>query len=138
MKIKEYYNYKQKFVKKSERKKVEESQGIVYIKTSLNNIFVSISDLKGKVNYLKSSGSLGFKSARERRSKQAYEIILKEVTKELVEKKWFNVFILFKGLNRRSFKWLRYLNQGGIKVKLVKDVTRLPYNGCRLKKERRG
>lgn len=138
MKIKEYYKYKQKFIKKSERKKVEESQGVLYIKTTLNNIFVGISDIKGKVKYLKSSGSLGFKSARDRRSKLAYETMIKEVTRELVEKKWKKIILIFKGLNRRSFKWVRYLNQGGIKVKLVKDGTRLPYNGCRLKKERRG
>lgn len=139
MKFKEYYSYKKKFLIKTSRPKVKRgSEVILSIKSTLNNIFVGLLDSKGKLNYFKTSGSFGFKSTRDRNSKQAYETMIKDITKELLSRGCSKVFVFFVGVSRRSFRWLRYLKQGGIDVVMVKDLTRLPYNGCRLKKEPRG
>ena len=49
------------------------------------------------------------------------------------------IFIFVRGLNPKFFRLFGYLDQilPQVEIALVKDLTRLPYNGCRLRKERR-
>lgn len=84
MKFKEYYFYKKTFVKKSKKDKaLKKSEGILFVKLTLNNIFVSLLNMDGKLLSRESSGLLGCKSTRARRSSQAYEDLFKKVTRDL-------------------------------------------------------
>jgi ribosomal protein S11 len=89
---------------------------------------------KSKLLFLKSAGNYGFKTSRNRVSKQAFKVIFRELIKEIVSRKWSCLTIVYKGFRYKNFFLLDYLSQRGIKVNLVRNLIRLPYNGCRLKK----
>lgn len=84
MKFKEYYFYKKNFVRKSEKSpSLQKSKGVLLVKSTLNNVFVNVLDLNGKLLSRSTSGLLGCKSTRSRVSSQAYEDLFKKVTKEI-------------------------------------------------------
>ena len=63
--------------------------------------------------------------ASEKASKKAFEMGVREV----------DVYVKGPGMGRESS--IRAVESSGLKVKLIKDVTPMPHNGCRPKKRRR-
>lgn len=125
---------KEKKVKKD--RKIE-AFGIVHIKASFNNTIITITDKNGDTLSWASSGLGGeYKSSRkatpfaaqvasEKAAKKAYEMGVREV----------EVHVKGPGMGRESS--IRALEIAGLKVKLIKDVTPMPHNGCRPQKRRR-
>lgn len=125
---------KEKKVKKD--RKVE-AFGIVHIKATFNNTITTITDKNGNTLAWASGGLDGeYKSSRkstpfaaqvatEKASKKAYDLGVREV----------EVHVKGPGLGRESA--IRAVETGGLHVRLIKDVTPMPHNGCRPKKRRR-
>ena len=123
--------------KKVKRDKRVEAFGIVHIKASFNNTIVTITDRNGNTLSWASAGLGGdYKSSKkatpfaaqvasEKASKKAYEMGVREV----------DVYVKGPGMGRESS--IRALESSGLKIKLIKDVTPMPHNGCRPKKRRR-
>ncbi|NLJ73450.1 MAG: 30S ribosomal protein S11 [Firmicutes bacterium] len=110
--------------------------GIAHIRSTFNNTIVTISDLQGNVISWASSGNMGFKGSRkgtpfaagmaaEAAATQALEHGMKEVS----------VYVKGPGAGREAA--IRSLQAAGIDVTTIKDVTPIPYNGCRPPKRRR-
>ncbi|WP_300485249.1 30S ribosomal protein S11 [uncultured Brachyspira sp.] len=114
-----------------------EAFGIVHIKASFNNTIVTITDRNGDTLSWASAGLDGdYKSSKkstpfaaqvasEKASKKAYDMGVREV----------EVYVKGPGMGRESS--VRAVEASGLKVKLIKDVTPMPHNGCRPKKRRR-
>ena len=123
--------------KKVKREKKVEAFGIVHIKASFNNTIVTITDRNGNTLSWASAGLDGdYKSSKkstpfaaqiasEKASKKAFEMGVREV----------DVYVKGPGMGRESS--IRAVESSGLKVKLIKDVTPMPHNGCRPKKRRR-
>ena len=123
--------------KKVKRDKKVEAFGIVHIKASFNNTIVTITDSNGNTLSWASAGLDGdYKSSKkstpfaaqiasEKASKKAFEMGVREV----------DVYVKGPGMGRESS--IRAVESSGLKVKLIKDVTPMPHNGCRPKKRRR-
>ena len=123
--------------KKVKRDKKVEAFGIVHIKASFNNTIVTITDRNGNTLSWASAGLDGdYKSSKkstpfaaqiasEKASKKAFEMGVREV----------DVYVKGPGMGRESS--IRAVESSGLKVKLIKDVTPVPHNGCRPKKRRR-
>lgn len=123
--------------KKVKRDKKVEAFGIVHIKASFNNTIVTITDRNGNALSWASAGLDGdYKSSKkstpfaaqiasEKASKKAFEMGVREV----------DVYVKGPGMGRESS--IRAVESSGLKVKLIKDVTPMPHNGCRPKKRRR-
>ena len=123
--------------KKVKRDKKVEAFGIVHIKASSNNTIVTITDRNGNTLSWASAGLDGdYKSSKkstpfaaqiasEKASKKAFEMGVREV----------DVYVKGPGMGRESS--IRAVESSGLKVKLIKDVTPMPHNGCRPKKRRR-
>ena len=123
--------------KKVKRDKRVEAFGIVHIKASFNNTIVKITDRNGNTLSWASAGLDGdYKSSKkstpfaaqiasEKASKKAFEMGVREV----------DVYVKGPGMGRESS--IRAVESSGLKVKLIKDVTPMPHNGCRPKKRRR-
>ena len=123
--------------KKVKRDKRVEAFGIVHIKASFNNTIVTITDRNGNTLSWASAGLGGdYKSSKkatpfaaqiasEKASKKAFEMGVREV----------DVYVKGPGMGRESS--IRAVEAAGLKVKLIKDVTPMPHNGCRPKKRRR-
>lgn len=126
--------------KRSEKSKkrtvVVEANGHVHIKASFNNIIISITNKKGQVISWSSAGKMGFRGSKKNTpyaaltaaqdcAQKAHDAGLRKV----------EVFVKGPGSGRESA--IRTLQNTGLEVTLIKDVTPLPHNGCRPPKRRR-
>src|SRR3989440_5717149 len=120
--------------RKRERRNV--SHGIVHIKSSFNNTIVSISDSEGAVLAWASAGNVGFKGSRKS-TPFAAQLAAEACAKRAMEHGVRTVDVLVKGPGSGRETAIRSLQNTGIEVSGIKDVTPMPHNGCRPKKRRR-
>ncbi|NJN27086.1 MAG: 30S ribosomal protein S11 [Cyclobacteriaceae bacterium] len=113
-----------------------ESVGQAHIKASFNNIIISMTNSVGQVISWGSAGKMGFKGSKkntpyaaqmaaENCAKIAHDLGLRKV----------EVFVKGPGAGRESA--IRSIQNSGIEVTTITDVTPLPHNGCRPPKRRR-
>jgi small subunit ribosomal protein S11 len=112
------------------------AKGIVHIKASFNNTIITITDLNGAAISAGSAGGMGFKGTRkstpfaaQRASDTAAHAAVRHGMRE--------VEVRIKGAGSGRESAVRALNNAGLKVLSIEDVTPLPHNGCRASKRRR-
>jgi small subunit ribosomal protein S11 len=120
--------------RKRERKNV--SVGIVHIKSSFNNTIVSITDTSGNVISWASSGGVGFKGSRKSTPFAAQQAAEK-AARAAIEHGLKRVEVQVKGPGSGRDTAVRSIQNTGIEVTSIKDVTPVPHNGCRQPKRRR-
>ena len=125
---------KKKAFKKKEKKFVP--QGIAYIQASFNNTLVSITDLHGNLVSQSSSGALGFRGSRKGTPFAAQQAAARaaQAAKD-VGMNSCEVRVKGPGSGRESA--VRAIQSAGIEVRVIRDVTPIPHNGCRPSKRRR-
>jgi small subunit ribosomal protein S11 len=124
--------------KKTTKKRVVhvESQGQVHIQATFNNIIISVTNMQGQVISWSSAGKMGFRGSKKNTpyaaqmasqdcAKVAYDLGLRKV----------DIFVKGPGSGRESA--IRNLQNIGLEVLSIKDITPLPHNGCRPPKRRR-
>jgi small subunit ribosomal protein S11 len=121
--------------RKRDRKNV--STGIVHIKSSFNNTIVSITDTQGNVIAWASSGGVGFKGSRKS-TPYAAQQAAEKAGKAAMEHGLRRAEVQVKGPGSGRDTAVRSIQQTGIEVTSIKDVTPVPHNGCRQPKRRRG
>ncbi len=125
---------KKKAFKKREKKSVP--VGIVHIQASFNNTIITITDQTGNVLSWSSSGSLGFRGSRKGTPYAAQQASLTAATKaKEYGLRTVEVRVAGPGAGRESA--VRALASAGIDVRVIKDTTPIPHNGCRPPKRRR-
>ncbi len=125
---------KKKTFKKKEKKFIP--QGIVHIQASFNNTLVSITDLEGNLVSQSSSGALGFRGSRKGTPFAAQQAAARagQAAKD-VGMHSCEVRVKGPGSGRESA--IRAIQSAGIEVRIIRDVTPIPHNGCRPSKRRR-
>lgn len=121
--------------KKREKKNVD--SGIVHIQATFNNTIVTITDKKGNALCWAAAGGLGFRGARKSTpyAAQIASQTAVEKAKTLFSLREAEVFVKGPGAGRESA--IRAVEAAGVKIKVIKDVTPVPHNGCRPPKRRR-
>jgi len=112
------------------------SKGQVHILATFNNTIVTITDTDGNTVTWGSAGSVGFKGSRKSTpfaARLAAEQALKAAMSMGIQE--VEVFIKGPGPGRESA--LRAVQNLGIKLASITDVTPVPHNGCRPPKKRR-
>jgi small subunit ribosomal protein S11 len=113
-----------------------EAVGQAHIQATFNNIVISMTNSTGQVITWASAGKMGFKGSKMNTpyaaqmaaqdcSTKAFELGLRKV----------EVFVKGPGAGRESA--IRTIQNSGIEVTTIKDITPLPHNGCRPPKKRR-
>mgnify|MGYP001628294503 FL=1 len=113
-----------------------EAVGQAHIKASFNNIIISITNNSGQVISWASAGKMGFRGSKKNTpyaaqmaaqncGQVAYDLGLRKI----------EVFVKGPGSGRESA--IRTLQNVGLDVTTITDVTPLPHNGCRPPKRRR-
>jgi small subunit ribosomal protein S11 len=125
---------KKKQFKRKERKHVP--YGVVHIQASFNNTIVTISDQAGNVISWKSSGSLGFRGSRKGTPFAAQQAAF-EAAKKAQESGMHQCEVRVKGPGGGRESAIRAINNAGIRVVTIRDMTPIPHNGCRPPKRRR-
>jgi small subunit ribosomal protein S11 len=125
---------KNKKFKKKERKHVP--HGLAHIQASFNNTIVTISDPSGNVVSWKSSGSLGFRGSRKGTPFAAQQAAMNAANAARDHgMRSLDVRVSGPGSGRESA--VRALAAAGLDVRVIRDVTPIPHNGCRPAKRRR-
>lgn len=109
---------------------------IAHIQATFNNTIISISDAKGNVLCWSSAGRLGFKGTKKGTpyaAAQSAEACGREAVGLGVKK----VDIRIKGPGPGREAAIRALQNAGLDIVSIKDVTPIPHNGCRPPKQRR-
>jgi small subunit ribosomal protein S11 len=120
--------------KRRERKNV--THGVVHIKSSFNNTIVSITDLEGNVLAWASAGNAGFKGSRKS-TPFAAQLAAEQAARRAMEHGVRKVDVVVKGPGSGRETAIRSIQNVGIEVTGIKDVTPVPHNGCRPPKRRR-
>lgn len=120
--------------RKRERKNV--AVGVAHIKSSFNNTIVAITDPAGNVLAWSSSGNVGFKGSRKS-TPFAAQLAAEAAARRAMEHGVRRVDVLVRGPGSGRETAIRSLQNVGIEVNAVRDVTPMPHNGCRAPKRRR-
>jgi small subunit ribosomal protein S11 len=120
--------------KKKEKKNIP--NGVAHIQSTFNNTIITITDMVGNVISWSSAGVVGFKGSRKNTpyaASQAAEDVAKKAKEHGVK----NLEVYIKGTGAGREAALRSLQAMGFTIKLIRDVTPIPHNGCRQPKRRR-
>ena len=120
--------------RKKERKNI--AHGVVHIKSSFNNTIVSITDQDGNVISWASAGNVGFKGSRKS-TPFAAQLAAEQAARRAMEHGVRKVDVVVKGPGSGRETAIRSIQNVGIEVTGIKDVTPVPHNGCRPPKRRR-
>ncbi len=120
--------------KKKLRKGV--SKGVAYVKSTFNNTIVTITDPNGETISWASAGTMGFKGARKSTPFAAGRAAERAAT-EARKHGMMEVEVKVKGPGAGREQAIINLQNAGLKVVGIEDVTPLPHNGCRPPKKRR-
>ena len=120
--------------RKKERKNV--THGVAHIKSSFNNTIITITDQQGNALAWASSGNVGFKGSRKS-TPFAAQLAAETAARRAMEHGMRRVDVVVKGPGSGRETAIRTIQNTGIEVVGIKDVTPIPHNGCRPPKRRR-
>jgi small subunit ribosomal protein S11 len=120
--------------KKKLRKGV--TRGVCHIKATFNNTMVTITDPNGETISWASAGTVGFKGARKSTPFAAGRAAEKAAS-EARKHGMLEVEVKVKGPGSGREQAILNLQNAGLKISGIEDVTPLPHNGCRPPKKRR-
>src|SRR5919205_1137034 len=120
--------------KKKLRKGV--TRGIAHIKSTFNNTLVTITDTNGETISWASAGTVGFKGARKSTPFAAGRAAEKAAS-EARKSGMVEIEVKVKGPGAGREQAILNLQNAGLKIMGIEDVTPLPHNGCRPPKKRR-
>ena len=120
------------------RKKVKKNvaEGIAHVHASFNNTIITISDRQGNALSWATSGGAGFKGSRKS-TPFAAQVAAEAAGRAAQECGIKNLEVRIKGPGPGRESAVRALNNLGIKISSISDVTPVPHNGCRAPKRRR-
>ncbi|MCK5256292.1 MAG: 30S ribosomal protein S11 [Deltaproteobacteria bacterium] len=125
---------KKAFKKKKVKKNIQD--GVAHIQSTFNNTIITITDMGGNVIAWSSAGARGFKGSRKSTPYAAQQAAEDAAKKAMVHgMKNLEVYVKGPGAGREAA--LRSLQSIGLNIKLIRDVTPIPHNGCRQPKRRR-
>ncbi len=123
-----------KIAKRKIRKNVV--KGIAHIKASFNNTLVTITDMNGEAICSDSGGTVGFKGSRKS-TPFAAQRAAEKCAGTAMRYGLREVEIRVKGPGAGRESAISALQQAGLRISSIEDVTPLPHNGCRPPKRRR-
>nr|AYC63938.1 ribosomal protein S11 [Flabellia petiolata] len=121
---------------------------IIHIKATFNNTMLTLTDFQGQVLTWASAGSCGFKGARKGTpfaAKKVVDIFLKKSIDYLSRCNQIKIYVCGVGPGRenalRGFEKITDFSKQEKrmrnKITLIREITKIPHNGCRPPKKRR-
>ncbi len=121
---------------KKKRKVKVDSEGLVYIQATFNNIIISMTNRQGQVVSWASAGKAGFKGSKKN-TPYAAQMAANDAARVAYDAGMRVAEIFVKGPGSGREAAIRAIDTAGIKVRRIQDVTPIPHNGCRPPKRRR-
>lgn len=122
----------------STRRKVRKNvvRAIVHIKATFNNTLITVTDLEGDTICARSAGSVGVKGSRKSTPFAAQQAA-KNCAAAAMRNGVREIEIKVKGPGSGRESAISALQQAGLRIASIEDVTPIPHNGCRPPKRRR-
>jgi len=119
------------------RRKVKRniSHGQAHIKASFNNTIITLTDQEGRVLGWTSGGSVGFKGSRKS-TPYAAQVAAEQAARKAGEMGMRKLDVIVAGSGSGRETAIRTMQNMGIEVTGIRDVTPIPHNGCRPKKRK--
>ena len=121
---------------KRKKKVVAESHGKAYVKATFNNVMITVTDNYGNTLSWSTAGRNGFRGSRKN-TPFAAQVCAENAGREAFDRGLRKVDVFIKGPGSGREAAVRALQQTGLEVLTISDVTPLPHNGCRPPKRRR-
>ena len=121
--------------KKKIRKGV--TRGIAHIKATFNNTIVTITDTNGETIAWASAGKGGYFKGARKSTPYAAGRAAENAAQQARKSGMVEVEVKVKGPGAGREQAILNLQNAGLKVTGIEDVTPLPHNGCRPPKKRR-
>lgn len=120
------------------KKKIRRSvaKAVVHIRATFNNTYITIADINGETLCWASAGTVGFKGSRKS-TPFAAQRTARNVAEKARRFGVREVEVRVKGPGPGRESAITALQEAGLLVKAIEDVTPLPHNGCRPRKKRR-
>lgn len=112
------------------------AQGIAHVVATFNNTQVSITDLKGNVIAWSSAGKCGFRGSKKSTAYVA-QVVAQDACRQAMGHGLREVQVRVKGPGMGREAAIRAMQAIGLEVTAIIDVTPVPHNGCRPRKQRR-
>lgn len=122
--------------KRKGKKVLTSSSGIAHIQASFNNTIVTITDRQGNVISWSSPGVVGFKGSKKS-TPFAAQVAAGDAAKKAKDQGLSEVEVYVNGPGSGRESAIRAIAAAGLTIKIIKDVTPVPHNGCRPPKRRR-
>ncbi len=122
--------------KKKGKKVLTSTTGIAHIQASFNNTIVTITDRQGNVISWSSPGVVGFKGSKKS-TPFAAQVAAGDAAKKAKDAGLVEVDVYVNGPGSGRESAIRAIAAAGLLIKMIKDVTPIPHNGCRPPKRRR-
>lgn len=120
--------------RRSVRKNVPSGQA--HVNATFNNTIITITDPAGNTVTWSSAGTSGFKGSRKS-TPYAAQMAGERAARQAMDNGMREIAVLVKGPGPGREAAIRALQQTGLKVTSIRDVTPIPHNGCRPRKKRR-
>ncbi len=121
-------------VKKKIRKSFD--SGRVYIEANWNNTIVTLTDPEGNVLGWSTPGRNGFKGARQK-TPYAGQVSAEQVVEIAQSYGIKEVDVYVRGMGAARDQTIRGLMNGGVDIRSIASISRVPHGGCRPKKVRK-
>ncbi|MEL6669233.1 MAG: 30S ribosomal protein S11 [Bacteroidota bacterium] len=118
------------------RKVKVDPEGLVYIKATFNNIIISITNKNGDVISWSSAGKAKFRGSKKS-TPYAAQIAASDAAQVAYDAGLRTAEVYVKGPGSGREAAIRAVDNTGIRITKIKDVTPMPHNGCRPPKRRR-
>lgn len=112
-------------------------EGKIYVTATFNNTLITITDDKGNTIAWSSTGKVGFKGSRKS-TPFAATTAIEQAINQAKDVGLRSAEVCIKGPGPGRDAALRVLRGSGVKITQISDVTPIPHNGTRAKKERKG
>ncbi len=123
-----------KTTKRKARKNI--ARAIVHIKATFNNTLITITEPNGDIICSGSAGCVGFKGSRKSTPFAAQQAA-RRCAGTAMRNGVREIEIRVKGPGSGRESAISALQQAGLRIASIEDVTPLPHNGCRPPKRRR-
>jgi len=118
------------------KKRQVDAEGVAHIQATFNNTIITISTMTGDTVAWASAGKAGFKGSKKS-TPFAATIAAETVGREVVGMGMRRVHVEVQGPGSGRESAIQALQAAGLTIRSIKDVTRIPHNGCRPPKKRR-
>nr|QIC54986.1 ribosomal protein S11 [Cryptophyta sp. CCMP2293] len=112
------------------------SLAIAHVTCSFNNTIISITTVGGHTIVSSSGGAVGFKG-HKRSTPYASLSVAKDLAKKAYYKGVRKLYVQLKGFGNGRKSCLKGFMAGKLNILEIKEVTAIPYNGCKASKQRR-